>query len=167
MAESNLGSDKYRMTVNPNFAQHNRNQSNPKDRKRNPRRDKVFPAVTEYKVLKTVMHMSLVEVKPVTGFKHQIRAHLGLGLGCPVLGDHKYTSVKRMDLPQRLSGETLHRLGIRQSKVRDLPIYLHSKHVQIPDIVPEKNVWIDAPLPHFFNKALKKLKLIPDKFVKI
>lgn len=68
---------------------------------------------------------------------------------------------------QRLSGEALHRLGIRQSRARDLPIFLHCKHVQIPEIVPKKNVWIDAPLPHFFNKVMRKLKLSPPKFVKV
>ena len=25
------------------------------------------------------------------GFQHQIRAHLSFGIGCPILGDHKYS----------------------------------------------------------------------------
>jgi 23S rRNA-/tRNA-specific pseudouridylate synthase len=43
---------------------------------------------------------SLVEIKPVTGFKHQIRAHLGLGLGTPILGDHKYSYRDNVGKPQ-------------------------------------------------------------------
>lgn len=28
---------------------------------------------------------------PSLGVKHQIRVHLAYGLGCPILGDHKYS----------------------------------------------------------------------------
>ena len=127
----------------------------------------IFPAVTEYRVLKSFRHTSLLEVKPVTGYKHQIRVHLALGLGCPVIGDHKYTNLTEMGKPQKLSGETLHLLGIRQSKARDLSVMLHAKHVQVPEIVAGKQVWADAPLPHHFNRVIQSLKLKPDKFVAI
>ena len=128
----------------------------------------IHPAVTEYKTLQTSGKLvSLLEVKPVTGYKHQIRVHLSLGLGCPVVGDHKYTSAGEMGKPQKLAGETLHALGIRQSRVRDLPVFLHAKHIQIPEIVPDKQIWVDAPLPHFFNRAMKRLRLKPDKFVHV
>ena len=36
---------------------------------------------------------ALVECQMATGRKHQIRLHLGLGLGSPVLGDHKFCQV--------------------------------------------------------------------------
>jgi hypothetical protein len=42
---------------------------------------------------------SLIELQPTGGFQHQIRAHLGYGLGCPVLGDHKYSHHVQM-VPQ-------------------------------------------------------------------
>ncbi len=99
--------------------------------------------------------------------RHQIRAHLGFGLGCPVMGDHKFTQIGEIGKPQKLSGETLHRLRIRQSMVRELPLYLHAKHVQIPEIVPGKQVWVDAGLPHFYTKALERLKLKPHNSVRI
>ena len=60
----------------------------------------VFPAVTEYRVLNTNNMMSLVEAKPITGFKHQIRCHLAFGIDCPVLGDHKFTYVDEIGRPQ-------------------------------------------------------------------
>ena len=39
-----------------------------------------LPAVTEYKTLRQNGNRSLLELQPVTGFKHQIRAHIGLGM---------------------------------------------------------------------------------------
>ena len=39
------------------------------------------PAVTDYKVLATSGNASFVQTEMVTGRKHQIRLHLGLGLG--------------------------------------------------------------------------------------
>ncbi|XP_059810041.1 pseudouridylate synthase RPUSD4, mitochondrial isoform X3 [Hypanus sabinus] len=48
-------------------------------------------AVTRYRVLDTSGPTALVEVQPITAVKHQVRVHMALGLGCPVLGDHKYS----------------------------------------------------------------------------
>ncbi len=68
---------------------------------------------------------------------------------------------------QKLPGEVLQALDIRQSKARDVPLLLHAKHIQIPEVVAGKNVWIDAPMPHFFTRILRRLKLAPDEFIKI
>lgn len=46
-------------------------------------------AVSHYRVLTTRGRCSLVEVRIMTGRKHQIRVHLA-GLGCPVVGDKRY-----------------------------------------------------------------------------
>jgi 23S rRNA pseudouridine1911/1915/1917 synthase len=47
------------------------------------------PSATAYKVLKTAMGYSLLELKLLTGRKNQIRVHLS-GIGVPVAGDKKY-----------------------------------------------------------------------------
>ncbi len=47
------------------------------------------PSATAYKVLKTGMGYSLLELKLLTGRKNQIRVHLS-GIGHPVAGDKKY-----------------------------------------------------------------------------
>ncbi|MDR1691667.1 MAG: RluA family pseudouridine synthase [Rickettsiales bacterium] len=48
-------------------------------------------AITDYKVIKRFKNnTALVQVKPLTGRKHQIRAHLSCGLNCPIIGDKLY-----------------------------------------------------------------------------
>ncbi|CAL4066621.1 unnamed protein product, partial [Meganyctiphanes norvegica] len=90
-------------------------------------------AITKYKVLSSVNSSSLIEVVPVTGVKHQIRVHLGFGLATPVLGDHKYSHLKKI-APQRLGGDILEHLQMPQSRVRKLPMFLHAKSIFIPEV---------------------------------
>ncbi len=52
-------------------------------------------SVLEYRVLESAGSLSLVEVHPLTGRRHQIRAQLAL-VGCPLLGDVKYGSTRRL-----------------------------------------------------------------------
>ncbi|ORX65660.1 pseudouridine synthase [Linderina pennispora] len=58
-------------------------------------RDRAKEAITKFRVLKTGKHdgttVSIVEFDILTGRKHQIRVHCSGVLGCPVLGDSKYT----------------------------------------------------------------------------
>ena len=69
------------------------------------------PAVSEYHILESFVHYTLLEVKPVTGRTHQIRLHLAF-IGCPVVGDTIYGH-RRASLP--LDRHFLHawRLAIR------------------------------------------------------
>ncbi|XP_068221591.1 uncharacterized protein [Palaemon carinicauda] len=120
--------------------------------------DKCHRAITEYRVLGKNVNSSWVEVMPVTGVKHQIRVHLGFGLACPVLGDHKYSHLKKL-VPQKLPGDMLQRLKLEQSKVRNLPMFLHSRSILIPEIDNGRNIFINAKIPAFFNKTLSALKL--------
>ncbi len=43
-------------------------------------------AVTKYRVMDSTSEAALLEIQPLTGIQHQIRAHLSFGLGCPILG---------------------------------------------------------------------------------
>ena len=42
---------------------------------------------SQYEVLDSNNGISLLEVQPHTGFKHQIRAHLAYGLNTPIIGE--------------------------------------------------------------------------------
>lgn len=116
-------------------------------------------AITEYNVLKTSHQAALVEVKPRTGVKHQIRCHLGFALGTPILGDHKYSHISRI-APQQLGDQLLKMLHLRQSKVRTLPMHLHAKSVVIPNAKANgETLFIEAQLPQHFTQNSKSLKL--------
>ena len=119
----------------------------------------VSQAVTKYSVVASHDNASLVETKILSGKKHQIRLHLGLGLGCPILGDHKFSYPDQLGKPQKVKGDIVNRLKIRKTKSRDLPIFLHAKRISIPDILPDGNLVITANLPHFFTKTMQKLRL--------
>lgn len=62
------------------------------------RRGKKLPASTSYKVLEVFEGLSLVEVKPHTGRKHQIRRHFQ-GIGFALVGDQRYKPRKKFKVP--------------------------------------------------------------------
>lgn len=62
-----------------------------------------MPSETRYKVAlvtpsRQYGHVTTVDLWPITGRKHQLRKHL-LGIGHPILGDHRYTSALVWPLP--------------------------------------------------------------------
>merc|ERR1719341_28753 len=152
IGEGSVG-DRRRMTLRPDFDA-SKIISNKKSSK-----DNVSKAVTEYRVVSSHNNASLVHTKMMSGKKHQIRLHLGLGLGCPILGDHKFSYPDQLGKPQKVKGDIVQRLNIRKSKTRELPIFLHARKISIPDILPDGNLVITANLPHFFTKAMRRLKL--------
>ena len=60
---------------------------------------------------------------------------------------------------QKLPTEMLHCLNLKQSKVRDLPIFLHCQSIVLPEIVNGQNVYCWDKMPIFFKRAVKQLKL--------
>lgn len=124
----------------------------------NKRKNTGFRAVSKFKVLSRLDSAALIYVQPLTGVKHQIRAHLGLGLSCPILADHKYSSLDKI-VPQRLNSDVLHKLEMRQARVRDLPMMLHSSSIFLPQFIDHKNLKISCPPPLHFTKTMKALKL--------
>ncbi|KFM60688.1 RNA pseudouridylate synthase domain-containing protein 4, partial [Stegodyphus mimosarum] len=103
-------------------------------------------AVTSYKVLSLSGNAALVEVKPETGIKHQIRVHFGFGLDCPILGDHKYSHLTKL-APQKLPSDLLQKLYVRQSKVRYIPLHIHARNIVVPEFLEGRNLFVMAPLP--------------------
>ncbi len=63
-------------------------------------------AITKYQVLQRFKDYDLIEVKPKTGRKHQIRTHFAY-LGHPIAGDNLY-GFKNQPRPQGLKRQFLH-----------------------------------------------------------
>lgn len=119
-------------------------------------------AITEYKVIKSTRYAALVECKPKTGVKHQIRCHMSFGLSRPILGDHKYSHIGKL-APQTLPVPLLNAFHIRQEKVRTLPTHLHAKSIVIPGAKANgETLFINAPIPLYFKQNLKTLGLMDD-----
>lgn len=78
-----------------------------------------------YKVLGTALDHWLLEVNPVTGRPHQIRAQLA-SMGCVIAGDVKYGA----DKPNE-----------------DGSIYLHARRLKFVHPVKKENVTFEAPPP--------------------
>jgi len=115
-------------------------------------------AVTQYRVLESDGGCSLVELQPLTGVKHQMRVHMALALACPTLGDHKYSHWTKL-APQKLPEGVLGRLGLEQSKVRYLPLHLHARQTILLGNEGQADISVTCPLPRFFNKSLRQLRL--------
>ncbi len=97
-------------------------------------------AVSSVKVLDTVSKkFSLVELEPLSGRTHQLRAHM-LHIGSPILGDDKYYEGKREHLTEIAN-----------------KLYLHAYKIDLSNIY--KGVTITAELPEYFQEALDFLGL--------
>jgi 23S rRNA pseudouridine1911/1915/1917 synthase len=85
-----------------------------------------------YRVLKTDSSHSLLEVRPLTGRKHQIRLQLAHA-GLPIVGDRKYGSTRPF-----ATG-----------------IALHSRRLVIEHPVSKMQLEIEAPLPASWQRFLR------------
>ena len=94
-------------------------------------------AITVYKVLDKNSEASLLELKPITGRKHQLRKQL-FAIGNPIFGDTKY----------KLSNSNK---GINKN------LMLHS--YQIRFIIKDQKYTYTALTPDYFKKLLKTKRL--------
>lgn len=93
------------------------------------------PIITEYRPLKFVGQVTLLEVHLITGRSHQIRAHLA-SIGHPVIGDTKYGN-------PRLNREFLKNAGVTHQ-------LLHAYRLFLAD-----GTKIQADAPKEFERALE------------
>ncbi|MCC7466318.1 MAG: RluA family pseudouridine synthase [Saprospiraceae bacterium] len=82
-------------------------------------------SITRYKLLKKVGHLFLLEVEPITGRPHQIRAQLA-AIGCSILGDLKYGA---------------------PSPLPDASIGLHCRSMSLIHPVRQEPIHIEAAFP--------------------
>ena len=94
-------------------------------------------AKTIYKVLDKNSNSSLVEMKPITGRKHQLRKQL-FNIGHPIYGDDKYKLIDTI-------------------KKTNKKLMLHS--YQIKFMIKNKKFTYKALLPEYFKKLIKSKRL--------
>ena len=94
-------------------------------------------AKTIYKVLDKNSNSSLVEMKPITGRKHQLRKQL-FNIGHPIYGDDKYKLIDSI-------------------KKTNKNLMLHS--YQIKFMMKNKKFTYKALLPEYFKKLIKSKRL--------
>jgi 23S rRNA-/tRNA-specific pseudouridylate synthase len=146
------GTDKFRMVLKPDLRKYEIKA----------RQGDCREAITHFTVLNSIKEAAFLKVVPESGVKHQIRLHLGLGIGCPILGDHKYSHRDRM-APQRLHPLLLNRLKLKQSKVRELPLHLHCSSISFT--LPEEftkspdPIYVHAKVPNYFAHTLRAIGL--------
>lgn len=108
------------------------------------------PASTVFRVLEKLGNYALVEVRPHTGYTHQIRAHAAF-LGHPLLGDALYGFKERPpELPTPPAGEPPAPILSRPG--------LHALSITFQHPVTRQNLTFSAPYPEDFARAIKLLR---------
>ena len=95
-------------------------------------------AITNYNVISSNNFFSLVELKPITGRKHQLRKQLAF-MGNPIVGDSKYNVIK-------------------QKKKSEKKLMLHAYKIKF--MINNKKFNFEAKPPGYFNNYLNKKRLI-------
>ena len=95
-------------------------------------------AITHYEVIENFKNYAFIKCKLETGRTHQIRVHMA-SISHPLLGDDVYYNAR---CPFDLQGQTLH-AGVLG--------FIHPR--------TGKYVEFETPLPDYFEKVLKKLKV--------
>lgn len=102
------------------------------------------PAITDYKVMDSVKgKASWMELKPKSGRKHQLRAHM-LYMGNPIVGDGKY------------GGAMAVIKGVDDAKIKSSMkmLHLHARSIEFKNS-NGKIVKIAAPLPPHMEESFK------------
>ena len=95
-------------------------------------------AITNYNVISSNNFFSFVELKPITGRKHQIRKQLSL-MGNPIIGDNKYNFIKFKNKDEK-------------------KLMLHAYKIKFS--INDKKFNYKAEPPDYFNNYLNKKRLI-------
>lgn len=104
-------------------------------------------AVTEVVVREVLTGALLVEARPLTGRRHQLRAHLAHA-GLPILGDPVYGAAAA-DEPDGFRGPA----GVRVPR-----LLLHALRIDLPHPITGRPLVIESPIPDDFARVLAALR---------
>ena len=95
-------------------------------------------AITNYNVISSNNFYSFLELKPITGRKHQLRKQLSF-MGNPIVGDKKYNIIKTKNKDEK-------------------KLMLHAYKIKF--LINNKKFNFEAKPPSYFNNFLNKKRLI-------
>ena len=135
------------------------------------------PALSDWHVVETFegdasAPCALVEVRPLTGRKHQIRAHMGLERRAPLAGDPLYRNGQKSKVPACVedalffasSSETEKGsvgTGTARSRKKAKPasaLFLHSKSIELEHPITGEALKLEDPPPPAFEAVLEALR---------
>ena len=94
-------------------------------------------AVTHFKVIERYRNYTLLDIKIDTGRTHQIRVHMA-EIGHPVVGDMVYSNGKN-------------EFGVEGQM-------LHAKSLKFKHPITGEDMYLEAPIPEYFQNVLDKLE---------
>lgn len=95
-------------------------------------------AVTHFEVIQRFDKYTLLKINIETGRTHQIRVHL-TEIGYPIVGDIVYSNGKN---EWNIQGQCL-----------------HAKSLKFKHPISKKDMFIEAPLPEYFERIINELKI--------
>jgi 23S rRNA pseudouridine1911/1915/1917 synthase len=135
------------------------------------------PALSDWRVVETFeadasAPCALVEVRPLTGRKHQIRAHMGLDRRAPLPGDPLYRNGQKSRVPACVEHALLFAsssetekgsvgTGTARSKKKAKPggaLFLHSKSIELEHPITGEALKLEDPPPPAFEAVLEALR---------
>ena len=102
-------------------------------------------AVTRFKLLACTPHAAHLVASPLTGRRHQIRAHL-CELNAPILGDELY-------------GGPMHVQALKGGPIAIPRLMLHASRLELKHPLSKAPLMIEAPLPQDFTALCGALNL--------
>jgi 23S rRNA-/tRNA-specific pseudouridylate synthase len=103
------------------------------------RRGRALPATTRWRRREAFGRWTLLDIRPETGRKHQIRRHLQ-GIGHAIVGDDRYRPRGNRTVPA-FPGR----------------LWLHAAHLALPGLPP-----LDAPLPDELLAHLERVRQVTE-----
>lgn len=95
-------------------------------------------AVTHFEVIQRFDKYTLLKINIETGRTHQIRVHL-TEIGYPIVGDIVYSNGKN---EWNIQGQCL-----------------HAKSLKFKHPISKEDMFIEAPLPEYFERIINELKI--------